>query len=1038
MLGGLVVEGIAERELGSRKGRTLAKVLALARGAPVPVERLVDVLWGDQLPARPAEQVGVLVSRLRAVVGAHRLPRSDAGYALLVDWLDVDELSRRTEEAARALAAGRVSAARAAAGAAVTLARGPLLPDEDGDWVVVERVSVQAEVARARIVAMEAAAAAGDHAAAATLAQSALSHDPYDEVALRGLMRAHAAAGRPASALAAYVRARERLTEDLGVSPSGETEALHDEILLADADAAARPPSPGAGVSLPGRAAQLAALDAALARAVGGAAVTVVVEGEAGFGKSTLVERWSEGVGPDVLLLTGHCDELGRDLPLQPLADAVSAQLRSVEPARVAEVIDADGTVLGDLLGLPLTAAGPTAATVVPDLPSSRARLFGALLRVVERLADGRPVALVVEDLHRAGALTVSWLAHAQRRGRRLMIVATLRPGGPPPLARAEVVRLGPLDEADARLIVGPERAADLHARSGGHPLFLSALASADTDDLPATVAGVIDRQCAELGPALPTVRAAAVLGDDIDLDLLAGVLATSAIGVLADLEAAAGVGLVVERGDGFSFRHALVRESLVAGQGSARRSLVHREAARVLAARPGHEPLGVAVHAAAGGAAELAAAAFVEAAASAFARFDVAAAESHLDAAIASVDSARARVARARVRIARQALDAAEHDAARAIDLGGGAEALEVAGWIAYYRRRSDRARVLAEEGLARTADPAVRTSCLALAGRARHGAGDLAGAIERLESTSGGPPEVRGVADVWLAQARIHEGRPGEALALVERALVGPGWLAHPWAPLHGRFVRVLALGQLGRVGDALVACDRLDDAVASAGEVGRRFVGPACNVRAWVLRGMGRLEEADERNRAAIDAVAASGRTRSGASMAEAHWVALLDLADGRLVAGDPEGAAHLADALAPLATWNGTMAWHQRHRLGLLRARLSLADGDREGAVEAAGSVATDAGRLGARRYRTLALAVAGIAGDGDVASLDLVVDALASCAGLEGWRLVAELGAARGVDRWRAEADRRAAALVRSAGPSADHTRRLVAAAHAGR
>lgn len=65
LLGGFQVEGMAERDLGSRKGRTLLKVLALAGGAPVSVDRIADVLWGDDQPSRPAEQVGVLVSRLR-------------------------------------------------------------------------------------------------------------------------------------------------------------------------------------------------------------------------------------------------------------------------------------------------------------------------------------------------------------------------------------------------------------------------------------------------------------------------------------------------------------------------------------------------------------------------------------------------------------------------------------------------------------------------------------------------------------------------------------------------------------------------------------------------------------------------------------------------------------------------------------------------------------------------------------------------------------------------------------------------------------
>src|SRR5688572_16872364 len=137
VLGGFAVDGLAEHDLGSRKARSLLKVLTLARGAPVSVERLADVLWADDPPARPSDQVGVLVSRLRGVLGADRIVRSDAGYVLRVDWLDIDELAARVGEAAEALQADRLGAARAAAHAAMSLARGSVLPEEDGDWVLV-------------------------------------------------------------------------------------------------------------------------------------------------------------------------------------------------------------------------------------------------------------------------------------------------------------------------------------------------------------------------------------------------------------------------------------------------------------------------------------------------------------------------------------------------------------------------------------------------------------------------------------------------------------------------------------------------------------------------------------------------------------------------------------------------------------------------------------------------------------------------------------------------------------------------------------
>jgi DNA-binding SARP family transcriptional activator len=239
LLGGLVVEGLAAREVGSRKARTLLAAVAVARGGPVATDALAEVLWPDELPAKPADQIGVLVSRLRGVLGADRLVRSDAGYALGFDWLDVAELEARTAAAVEQLGRGEAIEARLNATMALDLARGPLLPEEDGPWLDAPRAAVDRALSTAGLVAAEAALAVGDAWGAAAAASIGLERDPYDEAALRSLMRAHAAAGRPASALAAYAEVRARLAEDLGVSPAPETEALHQSLLGEEAPSSA-------------------------------------------------------------------------------------------------------------------------------------------------------------------------------------------------------------------------------------------------------------------------------------------------------------------------------------------------------------------------------------------------------------------------------------------------------------------------------------------------------------------------------------------------------------------------------------------------------------------------------------------------------------------------------------------------------------------------------------------------------------------------------------------------------------------------------
>jgi DNA-binding SARP family transcriptional activator len=649
VLGGLTVEGLDERDLGSRKGRMLLKVLVLARGAPVPVDRLADIVWGDDLPTRPTDQVGVLVSRLRGVVGQQRLARSDAGYSLATDWLDVDELQARTTEAMDALASGRFTAARAAADAALALDRGPVLPEEDGEWVHSDRTAVAAMLGAARRTAAEAAAGAGDHGAAGALAEQALVVDPCDESSLRILMRAHVAAGRPGSALEAYVRVRDRLAEDLGVSPTAETETLHDAIVL-QRDTAPSVPSLVAtdeiDRSLPGRDAELARIRGALTRvAAQRESVLLVVQGEGGIGKSALVRHWLSSLQGTATVLSARCDELGRDLPLQPVADALAASLRRLPAERRAAVLGDDGAALRPLLGAPGASANDDdrqgAPTSVVDADAGRIGIFGALTAVLSRLGDDHPVVLFIDDVHLATRSTKQWLAFARLRVPSLLIVVATRRVDDE-IQPDLLINLGPLDVGAVAQIVGADRAQDLHARTGGQPLLLTALADttgaddvADATDTPAAVAAAVERRVAGLPDGGTVLRAASVLGADIDLDLLAAVLQSSAVSLLPHLEGAEVEGILVE-GDGFRFRHELERSALERSLGSTRRALLHRDAARALQVRQTRDPLAIAVHARLGGEAELAIGAYVESARACVERFDLETAEAHLDAALA------------------------------------------------------------------------------------------------------------------------------------------------------------------------------------------------------------------------------------------------------------------------------------------------------------------------------------------------------------------------------------------------------------------
>src|SRR4029077_5443848 len=100
-------------------------------------------------------------------------------------------------------------------------------------------------------------------------------------------------------------------------------------------------------------------------------------------------------------------------------------------PAGAGGVLGGAGRVLGPLLGRFSAGAGEPGPTTVADPAARQARLVASLLAAVQRAAGGRTAVIVVEDIHLAGASTVEWLRFAVRRGRRLLIIATMRPEGP-------------------------------------------------------------------------------------------------------------------------------------------------------------------------------------------------------------------------------------------------------------------------------------------------------------------------------------------------------------------------------------------------------------------------------------------------------------------------------------------------------------------------------------------------------------------------------------------------------------------------------
>lgn len=239
VLGGLRVDGVAASALGSRKGRTVLKYLALRNGLPTSVDALIDATWPDGAPSDPPAQIAVLVSRLRATLGRDAIHHHDGTYQLVAATVDLDQLAAAATAATATTAED--PAALDAIAATLAACQGGLLPGDDADWVVDARRRADEMIAALRHRGAALALRSGRAELAAAWSADALAADPFDEEALRQLMLAEQRRGRPAVGLKAYAALRRTLIDELGVSPSAETEAVHLALLGSDAPSRSDP-----------------------------------------------------------------------------------------------------------------------------------------------------------------------------------------------------------------------------------------------------------------------------------------------------------------------------------------------------------------------------------------------------------------------------------------------------------------------------------------------------------------------------------------------------------------------------------------------------------------------------------------------------------------------------------------------------------------------------------------------------------------------------------------------------------------------------
>jgi DNA-binding SARP family transcriptional activator len=671
---------VADREIGSRKARTLLKRLLVERDRVVSTDALVGAVWPEGPPDHPDRQVATLVSRLRAALSSQVIDRTGEGYRFGTGpayRIDLDEAGLLTAEAEARLAAGEPALAHSAAGRALELfARGELLADEPyQDWVGPARTAAGVLLHRARRCAWSAALVVRDLDRAVRVAEAAQAAEPYDEQACRALMRAHHGRGETGRALAAYERLRATLADELGADPAAETRSLHRSILRDEpAPPVPHPPAPGVlrpgAAGFVGREPELAFLHQAWSRATAGTGGLVLLVGEAGIGKTTLaaeMERLAGATGGQVA--RARCYEAERSLFLQPVADALRSVVVSASPELVRAAAGPGAGSLAELVGEVGELLGPLGyRRAGPDV--ERRRVFESVAGFLRALADRYPVLLFLDDLHLAGSSTMEFLHFLVRRiaRRPVLVLATVRAEECGEVVDvlgdlAEQWQLGPLSAAEvgelARRSGMAELAGPLMARTRGHSLYvvesLRALADPPIDGIAAGVPDSLrDAVVARLRRAGSEVeellRAAATIGAGIDPAVVAALLDWSVAQTARRLDAACRARLVSEAGPAYEFANDLIREIAYETTPLPIRIARHRHAAALLVDRPE----AVAGHAFRAGDWPAAVEACLQAAEAAIRRYANREAERLLDQAFTAATRAGDPVGAARVRLAR------------------------------------------------------------------------------------------------------------------------------------------------------------------------------------------------------------------------------------------------------------------------------------------------------------------------------------------------------------------------------------------------
>ncbi|MBE1573423.1 BTAD domain-containing putative transcriptional regulator [Amycolatopsis roodepoortensis] len=233
------VDGVPVR-LGGRREQRLLAALLINAGRLVPVSYLIGTMWPENPPKTAVRQVSNAIARLRHDLGVARsaVVTTGSAYRVVVSSASVDSVRFEADynQGAELLSAGLISQAAAKLADALSLWRGPAFDGLEGDAIEQTARRLDEERLAACELLIGARLRLGETEAAAREAFDLAAWHPTRETLQCLTMLALYRAGRGADALRTFDRTRVALAEELGVDPSAELSALHQQILRADAE----------------------------------------------------------------------------------------------------------------------------------------------------------------------------------------------------------------------------------------------------------------------------------------------------------------------------------------------------------------------------------------------------------------------------------------------------------------------------------------------------------------------------------------------------------------------------------------------------------------------------------------------------------------------------------------------------------------------------------------------------------------------------------------------------------------------------------